>query len=120
MANTPEGKVKDVVKKVCKELGIYYHMPVQNGMGKPTLDFILCVDGKFVAIETKAPGKKPTPRQELTMKEMQGAGGIAFVVDTVDPVVVKAKLMLLLGVNQIKQTPQYDDQLAALQNIEDL
>lgn len=78
---TPEGKVKQKVKDLCKRHDVYYHMPVQNGMGKPTLDFILCVDGYFVAVETKAPGKKPTPRQLLTMAEMEKAGGVTMVVD---------------------------------------
>ena len=78
---TPEGIVKDKVKKVLKRCGVYYHMPVVNGLGKPTLDFVGCADGGFFAIETKAPGKKPTPRQELTIAEMRAAGGKVFVID---------------------------------------
>ena len=78
--STPEGKGKEKVKKVFQKRGIYYHMPVQNGMGKPTLDFIACANGKFVAVETKAPGKKPTARQEVTMAEMRVAGAFVFVV----------------------------------------
>lgn len=78
---TPEGKIKEKIKQVCKKHGAYYHMPVQNGMGRPTLDFIICLEGKFIAVEAKSPGKKPTPRQELTIKEIQRAGGFALVVD---------------------------------------
>ena len=77
---TPEGKVKEQVKKLLKQHGAYYHMPVQNGMGAPTLDFVCCIKGRFFAIETKAPGKKPTPRQELTMTQMADAGAAVFVV----------------------------------------
>lgn len=73
--------MKDKIKALCKQYKVYYHMPVQNGMGKPTLDFILCVGGHFVGIEAKAPGKKPTPRQKLTMMEMEAAGGHTMVVD---------------------------------------
>lgn len=82
MANTPEGKVKDKIKALCKKYapGVYYHMPVQNGMGKPTLDFILCAYGHFIGVEAKAPGKSPTPRQALTMNEMTAAGGYVAVV----------------------------------------
>lgn len=77
---TPEGKVKEAVKKLLKERGAYYHMPVQNGMGKPSLDFVGCYKGKFFAIETKAEGKKPTLRQQATIAEMEAAGAAVFVV----------------------------------------
>ena len=78
---TPEGKVKEKVKALLKQYGCYWHMPVQNGMGAPSLDLICCIKGKYFAIETKAPGKKPTPRQEHTMLEIQRAGGKCFVID---------------------------------------
>lgn len=81
---TPEGKVKERVKKLLKRFNIYWHMPVQNGMGSPSLDFICCVRGYYLAIETKAPGNKPTPRQVLTIKEIEAAGGFVFVVATDD------------------------------------
>jgi len=79
---TPEGRIKDKVKKVLRKHKVYYHMPVMNGMGSPTLDFICCVIGSYLAIETKAPGKKPTPRQEMTMEEMRAAGAFIFVIDS--------------------------------------
>ena len=78
---TPEGRVKAKVKRVLGKPGIYHHMPVQNGMGKPSLDFIGCAYGNFFAIETKAPGKKPTERQEITIAEIRAAGGKVFVID---------------------------------------
>ena len=86
MASTPEAKVKAKVKAALKGLRdkgypVYYHMPVQNGMGAPTLDFIGCFGGNFFAIETKAPGKKPTERQLDTIADIQKAGGHAFVYD---------------------------------------
>lgn len=99
MANTPEGKVKDIIKRVFRqfhqELGVelYYHMPVQNGMGAPTLDFIGCLPvlitqdmvgkhiGAYIAVEAKAPGKKPTERQEQTIADIERAGGKVYVYD---------------------------------------
>lgn len=77
---TPEGKVKEQVKRLFKKYGIYYHMPVMNGMGSPTLDFNACCNGYYVTVETKAPGKHPTARQQITMAEIQAAGGFVFVV----------------------------------------
>lgn len=80
----PEKKVKDRCKKCLSsrsEHGMYYNMPVPTGFGTPTLDFIGCYYGQFFAIETKAPGKKPTPRQRLTIEQMREAGGAVFVID---------------------------------------
>lgn len=100
MASTPEGKVKDYVKKCFRELGfnginIYYHMPVQNGMGAPTLDILGCFNGKFFAIETKAPGKKPTERQLVTIADMEAAGAAVFVFDGTNKVELHAWLLNL-------------------------
>lgn len=81
MAQTPEGKVKDKVKRLLKKYGAYYFMPVQTGYGAPTLDILACYKGIFIAIETKAPGKKPTARQELTIKEIKAANGLVYVID---------------------------------------
>jgi hypothetical protein len=78
---TPEGIVKAKVKVILKIHGAYYHMPVMNGMGAPTLDFIGCHMGFFFAIETKAPGKLPTPRQLMTIDTMAKTGAKIFVID---------------------------------------
>lgn len=61
-------------------------MPVQNGMGVVGIpDFIVCWCGMFVAIETKAPGKRSstTPNQKRRIAEIQQAQGVALVVDDV-------------------------------------
>ena len=81
---TPEGRIKAQVKKLLGEHGAYYHMPVQNGMGAPSLDFICCHRGCYFGIETKAGNKKPTPRQENTMNQIRLAGGLAFLVNEVE------------------------------------
>lgn len=81
MAQTPEGKVKDQVKKILKEYQAYWFMPVQNGMGAPALDFHCICQGVGFCIETKAPGKKPTARQANTILHIEAAGGKTFVID---------------------------------------
>ena len=78
---TPESRVKEKVKKVLKAHGAYWHMPVQNGMGAPSLDFVGCHFGRYYAIETKAGNKQPTPRQKLTIESIQAAGGKVFVIN---------------------------------------
>lgn len=81
MATTPEGKVKRAVSKILTEFGCYYDMPVPGGFGGVTLDYVGCHYGYFFAIETKAPGKKPTERQKMTINMMQRAGAQVFVID---------------------------------------
>ena len=80
--STPEGKVKGKVTELLKKYpGLYYEMPVPGGYGKSGLDYFGCYKGKFFSVETKAPGKKPTDRQQLTIAAITRAGGAVFVID---------------------------------------
>lgn len=79
-----EKTVKAAVKKRLNSLGAYHHWPVQMGMGEVCLDCHGCYDGLYFAIETKAPGKKPTLRQEITIARIRAAGGLVYVVDSVE------------------------------------
>lgn len=81
---TPEGKVKDAVKKLLKKHGAYWHMPVQTGYGAPALDFHVCHRGRYAAVETKAAGKKLTQRQVFISEEVTKAGGKVFKVIGMD------------------------------------
>jgi len=81
---TPEGRVKDAVKKVLKKHGIWYFMPMQNGFGVVGVpDFICCFHGIFLGVETKAPGKREqtTPNQDRVLREIVEHGGYTLVVD---------------------------------------
>lgn len=78
---TPEGKVKDRITKLLKKHETYYFMPVQMGYGAPTLDYLGFHCGIGFAIEAKAPGRKPTKRQEAIIKQMKAAGTTVFVID---------------------------------------
>ena len=87
MASTPEGKVKEACKKYLKSIGAWFFMPVSNGMGQVGIpDIICCYKGIFVAVETKAPGKRgsTTANQDRVIQEIQNADGWAIVVDNVD------------------------------------
>lgn len=78
-----EKQVKDEIKKYLKARGAYFFMPVQFGYGAATLDFLVCLDGKFIGIETKKEGKTEcTARQQNTIYAINKAGGIAFVADS--------------------------------------
>lgn len=81
---TPEGKVKKAINKVLDKYKgkVYKFMPVPGGFGPSSLDYILCVGGSFLAIEAKAPGKKPTPRQNAIIGAITRAGGTVFLIDS--------------------------------------
>jgi hypothetical protein len=95
---TPEGKVKAAVRKVLdlykSELDTFW--PVPAGYGPSHLDCIICAWGKFVSIETKAPGKKPTPRQKERIASVKRAGGIAVVIDGTHNTTTVTELQKLL------------------------
>lgn len=83
---TPEGRVKDKVRARLKEYGVWFFCPVSNGMGAHGVpDFICCHEGRFLAIETKAPGKRAntTELQDRQIMAIHKAGGSAVVIDDV-------------------------------------
>lgn len=78
---TPEGKIKDKVKSILSKHPHYAFMPVQTGWGARTLDFLVCVKGRFLAIETKAPGKELTLQQVAIATRITANGGVVFKID---------------------------------------
>ena len=88
---TPEGYVKDKVRKYLKAIGAYRFSPVQVGLGAATLDDLVCVGGRFVGLEYKREGKVPTPRQRLTMDQIRRAGGIAIWGDNAEHIIEQLK-----------------------------
>ena len=81
---TPEGKIKAKVDRILNntDLVSWYFKPVQSGYGKRALDYICCIAGRFVAIETKAPGEEPTPFQRITAWDMHMAGAHVWFVSS--------------------------------------
>lgn len=78
---TPEKRLKVVVRKLLDELQAYYVMPVTGGYGtQGAPDFLVCHKGRFIGIETKAGRGRTTALQELNLKRIREAGGVAVVV----------------------------------------
>lgn len=76
---TPEGLVKDEIKRGLAEYDIWYFMPVQGGYGRRAIDFICCWRGRFIAIEAKAGVNKVSKHQETTLADIENAGGSTVV-----------------------------------------
>lgn len=82
MPKTPEGKVKDDVKKILEALNAYSFMPYMAGMGRAGIpDFVCCIKGRFVAIECKSGLNEPTALQRKELRAIKESGGITLVVN---------------------------------------
>lgn len=90
MAKTPEGRLQDKCLKYVKEqesqgrpiFAINQHGGAFSSRGIP--DLIMCIRGKFVAVELKVGDNKPTPLQESKILRIQKALGQAYVCYTFD------------------------------------
>ena len=81
MALTPEGKVKEKVKKILKRRGVWFFMPRGTTFGTAGVpDFICCHEGRLLAIETKAGGGQPTKLQLNALRSILNHAGCALVV----------------------------------------
>jgi Holliday junction resolvase len=78
---TPEAKVKANVVKILKKYEVYYFFTATGGFGRSGVpDVVCCVKGKFLGIECKANGNKPTALQEREIEAIRSAKGMAMVV----------------------------------------
>lgn len=94
MAMTPEAKVKKQVRAILDSLGAYYSMPVTGGYGRQGApDFLVCYQGKFIGIETKAGKGKTTKLQELNLQKIRDTGGLALVIYEDDTNDLKQRLI---------------------------
>lgn len=104
MAQTPEKKVKVKVEAVLKSEDVYYFFPATHGYGRSGVpDIIGCVGGRFLAIECKANGNKPTALQVREIERIRRSGGLAVVVDDTNwemirPLVSKLKATTITDV----------------------
>jgi Holliday junction resolvase len=82
MAKTPEGEIKDQVRKILDEMGAYYFFPAANGYGRTGIpDVIACIGGHFIGIECKAGSKQPTALQQRELDNIEKAEGTGLVVN---------------------------------------
>jgi len=79
---TPESKVKAKVKALLKKHGAYHFMPATHGYGSSGVpDIVACMKGRFIGIECKANGGKPTTLQIKNLMLIVDHGGISLLVD---------------------------------------
>lgn len=85
---TGKGSFTEYAQKWIRE---QWHGEVVKTHGGPaavagTPDLLICLGGRFVAIELKQPGNKPTPRQLNKLRHYEAAGAIAGWATTMEQV----------------------------------
>lgn len=83
-SKTPEGKVKDQVREILTQYNAWFFMPSQSGFGRRGIpDFIACIKGQFLAIETKSKysSHKVTALQQKELDAITRAYGVAMVIN---------------------------------------
>jgi hypothetical protein len=82
MADTPEKKVKRKVMEQLKMIKAYTVTPMTGGFGNSGVpDVLCCYKGRFVGIECKANGGKPTALQIHNLNSIEIAGGVALLIN---------------------------------------
>lgn len=98
MAATPEAKVKAKIKKILKDHGVYYAMPIGTGYGNSGVpDFLCCVNGMFLAIEAKAGKGTTTALQDKHLREIAAAGGQQWVINETNLDVLEDTIKFMQG-----------------------
>ncbi len=76
---TPESFEKAEICKYLDSIGAWYFKPMMTGFGKAGVpDIVACHQSRFIGIEVKREGKKPTVIQMRRMEEIYDAGGVAL------------------------------------------
>lgn len=91
----------DISKQIRQLLFRVGAFPIKIAGGpyqKPGIsDWLVCFEGRFIAIEVKKPGGKLTEKQEQFLHDVRAAGGIAFVAYSVDEVIENLGLSVKLN-----------------------
>jgi penicillin-binding protein-related factor A (putative recombinase) len=87
-SRTPEGILTVSIRQLLKSIGIFHWKQFGGPMSTPGIpDIIGCYKGRMIAIEVKAPKGKVSPYQEQFIRQINEAGGLAFVARDIDTVI---------------------------------
>jgi hypothetical protein len=102
VSRTPERIVKDKVIDMLDAVGAVWCAPVGSVYGRSDqLDFIACLNGRYLEIETKA-GRidKTTALQARKVDAVRAAGGVAVIVNAATLDRLSWALAQILGVEE--------------------
>ena len=113
MKTVKESNIKDKVKKILNSYPLVtWYMPAASVYGRRGVgDFVCCVNGRYLEIETKRPGGKQTPLQKVREQDVEKSSGLYMLVSCDAALVVlkdllEALLEALLGRFYIRKEPE--------------
>jgi len=78
-----ERDIVAAVKAYLDQVGAYYIRLVGGPMLRHGLpDLVICAEGRFIALELKSTGRKPTHKQLKELDAVNSAGGIGLWADS--------------------------------------
>lgn len=79
---TPEGLVKEKIKRILKRYKVHYAMPRGTSYGRQGVaDFVCCTHGRYLAVEAKATKySRQTAMQKYEMEQVRLAGGVYLLI----------------------------------------
>lgn len=85
MPKTPESDFKERLRRYLDSQGIYW-TNVQGGFGVApgAPDMILCIDGKFIAFESKTYRGHLSDDQIIHKEKIEASGGLYFITKTLE------------------------------------
>ena len=87
-----ESEIKREIRHYLKLKGIWHYNSWQGQFSEPGIaDLIGIYKGRYLAIEVKVPGRKPSDRQQAFLDRVNHEGGLAFVATGVEDVMEKLK-----------------------------
>ncbi len=96
MSKGPEARFWEThVKPFLKQLPFTIYFTISNPVQGGTPDRLVCINGRFVALELKAKRGKLSKLQEIALKDIQLARGVALVPSPQNWEVIKAHLTAL-------------------------
>lgn len=85
--NKKESSIQDAIIEYLKSVGAYVvkvHVSSYQSQGTP--DILCCYQGIFIGFELKRPGETASELQEYRIEQIQRAGGVALVADSLEQV----------------------------------
>ena len=89
-----ESTIRTTILRFLNSLPNSYFQVSPPGTPTGTADITGCLDGRYVAVEVKVPGKEPTAAQRYWLRKMRDAGAIVFVAHSVSEAVAQLNAAL--------------------------
>lgn len=88
-----ETDITRAIRRLLKQHNIWHFKHAASPYGRNGIaDILGIIDGRFLAIEVKQPGHKPTLAQMDFLKEVNSAGGLGFVATNTQEVISRLGL----------------------------